>query len=819
MMKKTKILSLASLLLVLVCALTAFTFTACGGSKVKITLSRTEVTVAEGGTANIVATVKGSTEQLEWKIDNPEVAEISVIGGKVCNVNAKKVGNAKVTATIGKVSAECRVTVVEDNTEKVTITLEGVEVTEVEVAAGAEKTLVATASNGSAITWQSGNEHIVTVDNGKITGVNKGTTTVSAIVSASIKAVVNVTVTGDGPEYKDIESTGETGAIAKKGEWTYYKDTWVTVDEAYSLGNAVTITFSNNTSDSPAHFYSTQLFYSNPELSGGTRYKLTFDADTTMGGRITLNGNVIKLESGKHSYTTYYVESNVSFSAQLGVNGVGMEITEGTLTFSNVLWEEDTTTEKLNAPSFTYAADTGVITIEDTNVAGSVGSYTLYFYNESNEVAGNASVANGEKVDLSTIPNGEYTVKLVAVAANVHYTNSDPSTVTATISVHNDTTKIKNGEEHDAYVNPGAWYEWHDQGWNGSTVTLGDAYVEDEAIHFSFEISGTNAQGQAAHLYKHFGDLVPEKVYTLTMKVKSSIECTVTICGAETELKVGDNNVEVVFTHPKEGADWQGKTNGATIRIYFNDSGSFVLSDISISEAEQTKLEAPSFSIADKVITITDGNTAGVGGYELGFFQNEELKTTVKVTNGEEINLSSVAAGEYTVKLRAVAASALYLTSDWSATSSTITSENQDVPIIFGEEAGFDSGWRYYDTKAAADWNGWTKTECTECKLDADGNVTMSYTCEGTGAAWAMQMFYKDGTNAAGYNVSFTITSTVATTITACGQQITLEANVAKTVTATNYTSATGNHSAIDIQFGFNGGTFVLSDISVTAVA
>ena len=215
-MKKTKILSLASLLLVLVCALTAFTFTACGGSKVKITLSRTEVTVAEGGTANIVATVKGSTEQLEWKIDNTEVAEISVIGGKVCNVNAKKVGNAKVTATIGKVSAECRVTVVEDNTEKVTITLDGVEVTEVEVAAGAEKTLVATASNGSAITWQSGNEHIVTVDNGKITGVNKGTTTVSAIVSASIKAVVNVTVTGDGPEYKDIENTGETGAIAKK---------------------------------------------------------------------------------------------------------------------------------------------------------------------------------------------------------------------------------------------------------------------------------------------------------------------------------------------------------------------------------------------------------------------------------------------------------------------------------------------------------------------------------------------------------------------------------------------------------------------------
>ena len=145
-MKKTKILSLTSLLLVLVCALMAFTFTACG-SKVKITLSQTEITVAEGGKANIVATVAGSTEELTWEIDNNEVAEFNTIG-KMCIVTAKKLGTAKITASIGKAHAECKVTVTADTTEKVTITLDGAEVTEaVNITSGESKTFAATASN------------------------------------------------------------------------------------------------------------------------------------------------------------------------------------------------------------------------------------------------------------------------------------------------------------------------------------------------------------------------------------------------------------------------------------------------------------------------------------------------------------------------------------------------------------------------------------------------------------------------------------------------------------------------------------------------
>lgn len=608
MMKKTKILSLTSLLLVLVCALMAFTFTACG-SKVKITLSQTEITVAEGGKANIVATVAGSTEELTWEIDNNEVAEFNTIG-KMCIVTAKKLGTAKITASIGKAHAECKVTVTADTTEKVTITLDGAEVTEaVNITSGESKTFAATASNGSAITWKTSNGKIATVDQtGKVTAVNNGTATISAEVTASIKAEITVTVTG-GKDYADLDSSGESGAVQNKNTWTYWCETWVIVEEAYSLGDDVTIKFSNNDSDTPSHFYATQMFYCNSSLKSGTQYKLTFEAETTAGGRITLNGNVINLKEGKHSYTTYYTEGNTSISIQFGVNGIGMEIKEATVTLSNVKWEEAGAVEKLEAPSFTYDAETGIITITDTNEEGSVKGFTLYFYDDADKVVGNTAVTNGEKVDLGTIPNGTYTAKLVAVGANIHYQNSDPSANGVSITVANDTTKITNGEEHDAYVNPGAWYEWHDQGWNGSTVTLSKAEIDrDGTVHFGFDISGSNQQKQAAHLYKHYADLTPEKIYTLTMKLNSSVACTISICGVETTLTEGDNNIDVTFVHPSEGADWQGESNGATIRIYFNDSGVFTLSNIEINEAEQTNLTAPSFKYdADtNKITITD---------------------------------------------------------------------------------------------------------------------------------------------------------------------------------------------------------------------
>jgi len=812
MMKKTKILSLTSLLLVLVCALMAFTFTACG-SKVKITLSQTEITVAEGGKANIVATVAGSTEELTWEIDNNEVAEFNTIG-KMCIVTAKKLGTAKITASIGKAHAECKVTVTADTTEKVTITLDGAEVTEaVNITSGESKTFAATASNGSAITWKTSNDKIATVDQtGKVTAVNNGTATISAEVTASIKAEITVTVTG-GKDYADLDSSGESGAVQNKNTWTYWCETWVIVEEAYSLGDDVTIKFSNNDSDTPSHFYATQMFYCNSSLKSGTQYKLTFEAETTAGGRITLNGNVINLKEGKHSYTTYYTEGNTSISIQFGVNGIGMEIKEATVTLSNVKWEEAGAVEKLEAPSFTYDAETGIITITDTNEEGSVKGFTLYFYDDADKVVGNTAVTNGEKVDLGTIPNGTYTAKLVAVGANIHYQNSDPSANGVSITVANDITKITNGEEHDAYVNPGAWYEWHDQGWNGSTVTLSKAEIDsDGTVHFGFDISGSNQQKQAAHLYKHYADLTPEKIYTLTMKLNSSVACTISICGVETTLTEGDNNIDVTFVHPSEGADWQGKSNGATIRIYFNDSGVFTLSNIEINEAEQTNLTAPSFTYdADtNKITITDTNAAGSCTYVLGFFESEATApvSTVAVTDGGEGPVPAIKNGTYTIKLMAKARDAKYIDSDWSTDTAEFTVASDKTNINYGAQADLTTGWCY--------WNDGGVT-VSECYMDGEGSIHLTYT--GSGHWYGMQLFFKDALAGKPHKLTLKINATAAGSVTVNGKVVELVAGD-NDITVESFGGA-----SVDMQFGtnggtmINGGTFVLSDISVTAVA
>lgn len=813
-----KRLALISLLIALVTVF-AVAFTACGGkSKAKISLDPTTLSVAVGASGQIKAT---ADENPTWTVEDNSIATIAALG-KICSVKGVKEGSTKVIAKVGENSAECTVTVTKNDTETVVIkNAAGEEITTLPLEAGNSATLTATASKGSQITWTTSDAKIVTVVNGTVTAGNfNGEATITAKVSESIKAEVKVTVTG-GAVYYTLANTGEDGAAQTKDTWTYWAAEWVIVDEAYCAGDAVTIKFSNNDSDSPTYFYATQMFYCKSDLESGSEYKLTFDADVdaTAGGRVTLNGNIINLEKGKHSYTTYYNETGKSIGLQFGVNGIGMEIIDATVTFSNLQWGEAGAHEKLEAPSFTYNDSTKVITITDTNAKGSVGSYTLNFYDGDN-VIGNTIVTNGGVVDLSTIPNGTHTAKLVANGANVHFEASDPSANGVQITVANAKTQITNGEEHDAYINPGAWYEWHDQGWNGAHVTVKDAYIDSQgAIHFDIANTSGNQQNQAAHLYKHDASLTPGNLYILTMKLNSSVACTIDVCDTNVDLVVGDNNVSVPFTHPVENPAWNGLAKGATIRIYFNNDGTFVLSNISVDEAQATQLTAPSFSISDeKVITITDTNdAANVGKYELGFFQGDDLKTTVTVVSGEAVDLSNVAAGEYTVKLRAVGASALYTTSEWSSDSATLTSSNTNVPIEYSEEKSTFTGWKYWDSKEAADWNQYTAGKCTECYMDSNGKITMTCTIEGTGANWAVQMFYKHATDADGYNVSLTIKSSVDTTITVCGQQIELTANVEKPISdISNYKSKQG--SAIDIQFGLTGGTFEISGVDVTPV-
>lgn len=558
MMKKTKILSLTSLLLVLVCALMAFTFTACG-SKVKITLSQTEITVAEGGKANIVATVAGSTEELTWEIDNDEVAEFNTIG-KMCIVTAKKLGTAKITASIGKAHAECKVTVTADTTEKVTITLDGAEVTEHTMDMKTQVTLAATASNGSAIIWESSNENIATVENGLVKALRPGNVTISAKVSASIKAEVALTVNAvDGYEYYELTlKNGAADAAANPGKWAYWTE-WAQFTVLNYDNGTVNLEFTEN----GGNWYNIQLFNVNPSIVAAKYYKLSCTITSSAAGHATLNGNVIEIQEGTHEYEVYFT-NGTGFSMQFGVEGSALDIPAATVAISNIAYEEDTQRVTLAAPSFTFDADTNEITITDTNTAG-VGSYELGFF-QNDELKTSVTVTDGGEVPVPAIKNGTYTIKLMAKARDAKYIDSDWSTDTAEFTVASDKTNINYGAQADLTT---GWCYWNDGG-----VTVSECYMDGEgSIHLTYTGSGP---WYGMQLF--FKDALAGKPHKLTLKINATVAGSVTVNGKVVELVAGDNDI-TVESFGGASVDMQFGTNGGTMI----NGGTFVLSDISVT--------------------------------------------------------------------------------------------------------------------------------------------------------------------------------------------------------------------------------------------
>ncbi len=815
-MKKTKTLSFLALLITIICAFAAFTFVGCKPSKtsgVTITLSQTEVNVNEGKTATVVATVKGSDEEIVWTVEDDTVATVKAVK-KVATVSGKKVGTTTLTAAIGETKATCKINVKADNTEKVTITLDGEAVTTASVDMGESITLAATASNGSAITWETSNSNVATVANGVVTGVKPGTATITAKVTASIKAEVEVTVNSvGGYEYYEIElNGGAADANSHPGTWAYWTE-WGQFTALNYDNGTVNLEFTEN----GGNWYNIQLFNVNPLIQAAKYYKLTCDIQTTVAGHVTINGNVVNLQTGKHTYEVYFTNGN-GFSMQFGVEGSGLDIPAATVAISNISYEEDTERVTLETPSFTYNADTGVITINDDNAAG-VKNYVLNLYQNDTKMTGVTVAHSGEKVDLSKVTNGTYQAKLQAVATNVHYIDSGESAAVE-IEVENeggisysfstsDDPSSKDGNGVNAIAQAGIWTFWSE-----SWVTVDGNFTDNK---LTVEFSNNSGNWYDTQLFYRHPGLESGKVYDLVLSINSTAGGRVTLNGSEFTIQSGTHDYDVVFT----------ENGGLSVQFTFGLNGQNNAQEIqaatmifeikSVEEANQTQLVAPSFTVASNVITITDTNAAGVGKYELGFFQNDDLKITVDVTNGGEIDLSKVGAGAYTVKLRAVAENMLYLTSDWSTDSETITSSNTDVPIGYNAEGTLTSGWSYWN----ADWEGIAVDE-DGCYLDTITN-TVHFTYTGSGSWYGAQLFYKANDGAETWNVEVSIKATNAGKYTVCGQVVELAANEAQTVTVSGYKSASGG-STIAIQCGADGvgmvageNTVELTVVSITA--
>ena len=164
----------------------------------EVTLDRAELTLTEGETETLTATVKpdnADNRKVAWSSDKTDVATVDGAG----KVTAVKAGEAVVTVTTedGGKTASCKVTVKAKAVNVTEVTLDKTELTLTE---GETETLTATVRPDNAdnrkVTWSSDKTEIATVDGaGRVTAVKAGEVVVTVTTEDGGKtATCKVTV-------------------------------------------------------------------------------------------------------------------------------------------------------------------------------------------------------------------------------------------------------------------------------------------------------------------------------------------------------------------------------------------------------------------------------------------------------------------------------------------------------------------------------------------------------------------------------------------------------------------------------------------------
>ncbi|MBR1405766.1 MAG: Ig-like domain-containing protein [Bacteroidales bacterium] len=151
-----------------------------------------------GATATLSATVAPTTAAVTWASSDPTVA--TVFNGVV---TGRGRGSCEVYAMAGDLKAYCAVTVGHEIPTSSLV----VDPSELTVKAGETATLTVTAlpedhTDEPVYAWSSSDETVATVNGGVVTGVAAGTATIK-VVTGTIEATCEVTVTSDAPTPTD----------------------------------------------------------------------------------------------------------------------------------------------------------------------------------------------------------------------------------------------------------------------------------------------------------------------------------------------------------------------------------------------------------------------------------------------------------------------------------------------------------------------------------------------------------------------------------------------------------------------------------------
>lgn len=523
------------------------------------------------------------------------------------------------------------------------------------------------------------------------------------------------TVHNETIEY-DVPEGGASDAMSNAG-WHYF-----IVDG----GSVMQVTYDNGSLTLKSGylgwaFYSTELLCHYPEYEKGEELLISMKVNASHPGTVTISDTVLELEAGDNQiYVKRVQKEDATIVIMFGKWADGTENrgvvdfpldTELTFVFSDITLTQYSAVN-LETVSGTVDSENKTITVDDPNEAG-VKSYELGFFKGNTLMKLIPLVKNEDVYSFNdeTLNDGEYTLKIRAIATDVRYVAADWSAVTETYEVNNGgaTYKVIFGGDADyntptgnALKNQNTWYYWNDQNWSGSDVEVKNAEVVKGKLSVTYTInSGYNADG--IRFYYKDPSITGDR--ELTAKIETDEDIDVILNDAKLSLKKGENNVTVYYT--QDGGTY------SFVMLIAVDSSKFTENTIVISELNYEPytykiLEAPQLSLdKDGVVTITDSNLDTlVKGYELGYFTTEGATTplaTISIKSGEKIDYSMLDSGDYVLKIKAIAEDNTgYKASGWSA--------GVDYNVVNEEGAHYDLatdfGWETA-LKVPGRWGLW----------------------------------------------------------------------------------------------------------------
>lgn len=313
-----------------------------------IALDRTEAAIDAGASLTLTATLTNSTESIVWDSSNKSVATVS--GG---TVTALSPGTTVITAsTASGLSASCALTV---NAAAASLTLD---ITSAEMHHGDIIALTATLTSSSeTVLWSSSDTSVAFVENGEVTALALGATTITAYTASGLSAECAITVTegpyivigtaeiilssgtsqkltavlygsdetilwrSDEDEIATVAPDGTVTAVAEGGTYVYaYTESGVECPCYISVMEAVTLSLDSYSLTLNEGDFSTLT----ATLSGSTATVLWKTSDSSI-VRVS-NGTLYAVTAGSATITAY-VSGGPEASCYVTVNSVTHVIT------------------------------------------------------------------------------------------------------------------------------------------------------------------------------------------------------------------------------------------------------------------------------------------------------------------------------------------------------------------------------------------------------------------------------------------------------------------------------------------------------------